>query len=185
MASAHAGSPRPRGAGGLARRPRRGLSACRPDGRRPPRGLLRITGSENETPGWGAGVFGGVGDRAGGIAIDRPRTSKQRRYATVHLPARDVQKLPHPVSQPVVGPEPRLGLRNMAGGRLRLNAPRRGLFRPVTRRRGVRARTGSLAPCSRHPTPQCVFSRAERAARPSPRRPPALAPHGRRQGGGP
>ena len=42
MAPAHAGTPRRRGTGGLARRPQCGLSARRPDDRRAPRGRGRV-----------------------------------------------------------------------------------------------------------------------------------------------
>ena len=58
MAPAHARAPRRGGAGGLARRPQRGLSARRPDGRRTPRGRRRINPS-TKNPGGGAGVSGG------------------------------------------------------------------------------------------------------------------------------
>ena len=62
---AHARAPRRGGAGGLARRPQRGLSARRPDHRRAPRGRRRISrtcGKEN--PGGGGRGFQGGSPRA-------------------------------------------------------------------------------------------------------------------------
>jgi hypothetical protein len=166
MASAHARAPRRRRACRLARRPRRGLSARRPDGRRPARGRRRITGSKRRKPRRGNRGFRrltieqGTCDRS----PDAWQTARGQRHSHPGALYRQIIGSAH-----AAGCQAGAGLRlEKHGGGLCLNfiPGIAGLLRPVARPPDVRGRTARPAPCSRCRSPaRGVFSRSGQAAR--------------------
>ncbi len=106
-----------------------------------------------------AGIADGIARIAGHRRQAAVMPMSLSRVAIVILPsiARNQPAVPGRATHWDDGPEPGSGLRNMVGGRLRLNWPQyRGLLRSVVRQRGVRGQTASV-PFPRYSTARSVF----------------------------